>query len=263
MNMQRCSHQFLLLLLIGGASSLSARPAHADSTAEVTAQPESTPAEESSPANVFQPPRNAPEYDADSINYEPPAVERRGGFALALTLGYGAGEYHGYPLTVAALNDPNERQSTGFALANNISLWLGTSPRDWLSVGLGVSLMSVSGSETTGSSAGIVFHVEGYPLYALGGIFRDIGLGLDGGLGLSNLYDVADTKDQSQPIAESGALSTLGFSAFWEPWQIWHLSMGPALNYTHSFSQTMTINQLTLGFRTALYSVQPKKDKAQ
>jgi hypothetical protein len=197
-----------------------------------------------------------PVYDDSSEQYRPPKTERRGGFATATTIAYGLGEYQGYPLEVAALNDPSQKRSTGATLTSSLSVWFGGSPRDWITTGLGLSLMSGGLGETIGNATGILFHLEGFPLYSLGGTYRNLGLGFDGGLGVGLLFDKDDTERQ-EPVAESGSLSTLGFSAFWEPITFWRMSMGPAVTYTHAFSQTMVINQITLGFRTALYSSQP------
>jgi hypothetical protein len=198
-------------------------------------------------------------FDADSVSYQPPPTERRGGFAMAATLGYGIGVYRGYELSVDALNDPNGQKTTGPAVASQIALWFGGSPRDWLTAGLGLSLLSAQ-NESTASGMAFMAHVEFFPLYYLGGTFHDLGLGFDGGLGVATMFDKAD-KDFETPIAESGSLSTLGFSAFWEPWRAWHFSFGPTANYVYGFSQTMNVNQFTIGFRGALYGVQPKKKR--
>lgn len=199
----------------------------------------------------------APTFDSTSIQYRPPETERRGGFVTALTIGYGLGEYHGYPLEVAALNDPSQKQSTGASLASNLSLWIGAAPRDWITFGFGLSFLGAALNQNFGTASAFLFHVEGFPLYSLGGIYRDLGLGFDGGAGASLLFD-KDDKKLENPLAESGSLSTLGFNVFWEPIAFWKISMGPSLNYTHAFSQTMKVNQVTLGFRTVLYTSQPK-----
>lgn len=177
---------------------------------------------------------------------------------MGLTLSYGLGDYRGYPLEVEALNDPTQEQKTGLSMASNLSLWLGGSPRDWLTVGVGLSLMGATLNQEIGTTTGILFHVEGFPLYSWGGTFRNLGLGFDGGVGIGAIY-AKDDKKFEDPLAESGGMSTLGFSVFWEPILFWKISMGPAVNYTYAFSQTMQVNQFVLGFRTALYSAQPKK----
>jgi hypothetical protein len=204
----------------------------------------------------------APAYDADSINYEPPATSRRGGFAMALSAGAGLGVYQGYELSVDALNDPNARQSTGATMGTLMSLWLGGSPRDWLTLGLGLASLNAQGAGVMGAGGALIAHVEGYPLFSLGSQFENLGIGLSGGIGMMNIVD-EEERDFEDPLASSGSLSLVQVETFWEPWRFWHVSMGPALNYTHGFSQSMNVNQLTLVFRTALYGVQPKKRKPE
>jgi hypothetical protein len=179
---------------------------------------------------------------------------------MGITGTYGIGTYDGYPLSVDALNDPNGEQSTGPSFASNFNWWFGGAPRDWLSTGLGFSALSAQFNRATGVGIGLLLHVEAFPFYSLGGLYRDLGIGLDGGLGVVTMFD-ADDKEFEEPIAESGSLSTIAVSAFWEPIRLWNVSMGPAANYVHGFSQTMHINQFTVGWRTSLYGVQPKKKK--
>lgn len=179
---------------------------------------------------------------------------------MGVSTGFGAGTYRGYDLSVEALNDPNGRQTTGATMATFSSLWIGGAPRDWLTLGLGFLSMSAQGPEVFGGGGALVAHVEGYPLFSLGGAYQDLGLGFSGGIGMVNLVD-AEERDFEDPVATSGSLSTISLEAFWEPWRLWHFSFGPALNYTHGFSQTMNVNQVTLTFRASLYGVQPKKKR--
>ena len=180
---------------------------------------------------------------------------------MAISQGLGMGEYRGYPLTFAALNDPNGERSTGPAFTSNFNLWLGVALRDWLTVGLGFSALAGFG-ENQGSNVGLLFHAEAFPMFAWGGFYQDLGFAFDGGIGTS-LLATTDDKKFEDPIAEGGAMSTLGLSAFWEPLRFWHFSAGPQLSYMYSFSQTMHVNQVTLGFRMSLYGVQPKKQSVE
>lgn len=208
------------------------------------------------PSLLAAAPATGPIYDSENINYKPGPTERRGGFAMALTTGYGVGVHRGYELSVDALNDPNGKQSTGVTATSNMSLWFGGAIRDWITTGVGISLTSAPFSDPFGGGGALIFHIEGFPLYSFGGQFRNLGLGLTGGIGTAVLLDQDDRK--GDPLAESGALSTLHLTAFWEPWTPWHFSMGPALVYTRGFSQTMSVDQVTLNFRAAIYGVQPK-----
>lgn len=204
------------------------------------------------------PPGQGAMFDSTGSNYDPGPPVRRGGFAAGFIQGFGVGNYRGYPLSITALNDPNGEQSTGVAFTSTFGLWVGGSLRDWLTVGAGFFAMGASG-DVRGSDVAFMLHLETYPFFSWGGLYQDLGIGLDGGLGTALLAAKDDTKFED-PIAEGGSMSTLAVSAFWEPLRFWHFSMGPQFVYTHGFSQTMHVNQATLGIRMSVYGVQPKKD---
>ncbi len=196
-------------------------------------------------------------FDESSVNYDPGPTERRGGFTMGLSNSIGFGSYRGYPLEVAALNDPNGREMTGPAMATQLSLWLGATMRDFLTFGVGASMMSAQGRQIGGQFAFLV-HLEAYPFFYKGGGYRDFGLSFDGGLGAGVILDREDGKPGDE-VANGGSLSTLGLGAFWEPVRFWHFSLGPTVNYVYAFSQTMEAHQGTLGIRFVFYGSQPKK----
>src|SRR6188768_99055 len=72
-------------------------------------------------------------FDEAAVNYDPGPPQRRGGFYMGFQQALGVGAYTGYPLEVAALNDPDQKQTTGPGLASQFSLWLGASVRDYFS----------------------------------------------------------------------------------------------------------------------------------
>jgi len=196
-------------------------------------------------------------FDASSVNYEPPKTIRRGGFAMGVSSGLGLGSYRGYPLEVDALNDPEGQQSTGPAFATQLNVWLGGSLRDFLTFGLGVGLTSGTASDR-GVMSAVLFRVEAYPFFSRGGVFQDLGLSFDGGLGLAFMNEGEETAYEDR-IADGGAMSTLALGVFWEPIRFWHVSGGPAVTYLRAFSQTMNIDQVTVGMRWALYGDHPKR----
>ena len=198
-------------------------------------------------------------FDESNVNYDPGPVERRGGFTIGLTQALGYGVYQGYPLEVAALDDPDEKQTTGPALATQFQVWMGATMRDFLTFGVGFSAMSTQGRQI-GANAALLIHLEAYPLYFKGGTFRDLGLSFDGGLGLGVILE-RDKGKAGDTVAEGGALSTMGLGAFWAPLRFWHFSVGPTLNYVYGFSQTMHAHQGTLGVRFVFFAKQPKESK--
>lgn len=201
-------------------------------------------------------------FDDSHVNYDPGPTERRGGFAMGISQSLGFGVYSGYPLEVAALNDPDGKQTTGPALATQFNLWLGVALRDFITVGLGAAMMSTQG-ENIGGDFALIVHLEAYPFFYKGGFFRDFGITLEGGLGVGTILERKDNGGPGDPIAEGGSMSTVGIGALWEPLRFWHFSAGPVVNYVHGFSQTMNVNQGTVGFRFVFYGTQPKKKSAK
>ncbi len=199
--------------------------------------------------------------DDNLVSYEPPATERRGGFAVGVTGGLSLVNFSGYPNRVTALGDPDQQVDTGAALGNTFGVWAGGAIRDWLTVGGGLAGTSTLGGDYVGSSAAFVLHVEGFPLWALGGGFRDLGLSVDGGLGVARIYAASDQKLENV-LADAGLPSFVSTSVFYEPFRFWHFSTGPALTVSHTFSQTMTVSQGMLGWRFVFYADQPKKPAA-
>lgn len=194
--------------------------------------------------------------DDNQVSYERPPVVRRGGFAMGATVGPGLSDFSGYPNTVEALSDPEREASTGATLGNGFSAWVGGTPRDFVTLGLGVAGVSSLVGDVRGSALGFVLHAEVYPLFALGGPLQDLGLSLDGGPGFASMRAEGAAADDDA-LAEGGATSFLSLGAFYEALPFWHMSLGPAFQMTHAFSQTITVNQFQLGIRLSFYGEQP------
>jgi hypothetical protein len=187
---------------------------------------------------------------ADETNYVPPA-ERRSGFSVGLGAGLGVGSFTGYPNEVAKIDNPEYRSSTGLAPASGYSIWLGGALRDWLTVGVGLFTSGGGKDDTVGGGGAFGMHIESFPLYALGGTLRDLGLVTEFGAGGGALQEDGDE------TANGGNMSFIGLGAFWEPLRFWHMSHGPIIMYKTMFSDTMNGNAAFAGWRVAFYWTQP------
>ena len=187
---------------------------------------------------------------AAETNYVP-QVERRSGFSIGLDFGLGLGSYTGYPNEVEKINNPEYRSSTGAALASGYSIWLGGALRDWLTVGAGLFTAGGGDGDVMGGGGAFGMHIEAFPLFALGGNLRDLGMISEFGAGSGALRD----KD-GEETANGGNMSFIGLGAFFEPWQFWQMSHGPLVMYKAEFSDTMTSNTLLAGWRMAFYWTQ-------
>jgi hypothetical protein len=195
--------------------------------------------------------------DSSYVNYEPPPTVRRGGFAMGLSLGLGAGTVSGFPNKVESLSDPRAEVFTGPALAGNLSLWLGGAIRDWFTIGLGFRSTTGVGDDKVASLPAALLHLEGFPLFFKGGAYQHLGLAFDGGLGGGSIFNAQATPGEGA-LAYGGSMSFVGLTAFYEPLRFWQFSAGPGLSYTHAFSQSLISHDVLLTFRLTFYGNQPR-----
>lgn len=188
---------------------------------------------------------------AQEADYNPP-TERRGGFAAGVGVGVGLGNYSGYPNEAGDINNPESYSTTGAAFSNASSIWIGGALRDWFTFGVGLFQNGGQSGDLSGGGFTIGMHLEGFPLYALGGVYRDLGVAAEFGAGGGAIQD-----SEGDETASGGSMSTVGAGAFFEPWQFWQISTGPELMYTHQFSRSLKMHAVVIGWRAVLYSGQP------
>ena len=98
------------------------------------------------------------------------------------------------------------------------------------------------------TTASLHFRIDAYPLYSMGGTWRDVGVLVTAGVGSAFIERDDDT------VAEGLAGSAIGLGAFYEPIHFWMLRMGPQLEYAHQYSQSISAHSLIVGWRTAFYA---------
>lgn len=168
---------------------------------------------------------------------------RRSGFLLGLDLGLALGSARGYPNEIAKLDDPAYRRSTGFTVGGTNRLWLGGALTDWFVFGIGLNGMSLKQGGVSLTASAFVFHVEAYPLFYRGGVFRDLSIFGDFGAGGALI------KGNGREDADGGSMSAVGLGVGYDAVRFWKFSLGPAVEYWQQWSQTMTINGATLAAR--------------
>jgi hypothetical protein len=193
----------------------------------------------------------------DGENFAAPPAERRDGFMASLGYNVGYGAIGGYPNKLGQIDNPGYySEITG--LGTNLSLVLGGALRDWLTAGLLIRAGGVTSDEkVVGGSTGIGLHIEGFPLWARGGPWRNIALTGEFGVGVGY---IADTTDQKDPLvlADGGAMSHLAVGAAWEVWKFWLFSAGPAVQYTYQYSNSLSAHLATAGMKLTFYWNQPR-----
>ncbi len=168
---------------------------------------------------------------------------RRSGFMLGLDLGLQLGNAYGYPNEIAKLDNPLYKRNTALALGGTNRLWLGGALTDWFVFGIGLAGYSLQHGDTKLQGSAFIFHVEGYPLFYRGGAFRDLSIFGDFGAGGAKITG------HNREEADGGLMSNVGLGVGWDGVRFWKFSFGPAVEYWHQWSQTMTVNSVSLEAR--------------
>lgn len=169
---------------------------------------------------------------------------------LGLDVGIGLASIVGYPNDVTKIGFASAYTVTGVRPATLGEAWLGAAITDWINFGLGVtsSLFFDTGSNKARSLGGL-FRIEGFPLYALGGRLRDLGVRFDAGVGSATIADPGGNL-----LVDSSFASIIGGGIFWEGLRAWKTAHGPMLVGNYVFSDTARRPAIFLGWRSVLYS---------
>jgi hypothetical protein len=252
----------------------SAAPAPAGSSAPAAPAPPAAPAAPAAPA-----PPGAPEVDdaapgdaeagdaaptrtdargapveaasgasATDYPYIPVVSERRSNVVLGLVLSPVVSFASGSP---GKVNKRDQTVETGAAVGTGFSVFLGGAFTDWFSFHIGATSTSAAKGNYETSGAAVIFGVETWPLFSRGGVFRDLGLGLDFGTGSANVFD---KRDKDHALAEGGGFSMVRGQVLWDALTLWRVNLGPTLGYEYRTADTFSEKIVWLGLRTALYT---------
>jgi hypothetical protein len=181
-------------------------------------------------------------------SYRPKGAERRSDFTFGVLFGPAVGSSSGYLNELDKIGVPEFQAQTGAGFGTSSGLWLGVALRDWLTFGIGIRSATFDGGGVRSEGGAFVLHVETYPLYSRGGIFRDLALVGEVGLGGRVI------KDSAKTVADAGSTSELSLGVHWEAFRYFtSFTGGPALIVTHEFSDSMQTTYGVLAFRTAFY----------
>jgi len=173
--------------------------------------------------------------------------ERRSDVVIGFSPGLVLTSASGYPNKIDKLNVPEYEATSGLAYGPGFEVWLGGALTDWFSFGLGAMSFHGTGSGSKTTAGAGLFRVELFPLYTLGGGFRDLALFANfgaGGLGLSG---------KEHRHGESGLASVGGGGVAYELLRAWHFAFAPSAEYMLISSQSLTANQVLIGVRGVFY----------
>lgn len=176
-------------------------------------------------------------------------AERRSDVVLGASTGLLLGTALGYPNEVEKIDKPEYEVGTGFGVGSNFAFWLGGALKDWFVFGVGGFGVNLYGSDVQASGGGLFFQVETYPLYSLGGPYRDLAVYTHFGAGGLTL----ENKERGGEDGEAGFVSLLGIGAAYELFRAGRFAFAPNVSYSHQWSQTGLAHFAQLGIRAVFY----------
>jgi hypothetical protein len=150
------------------------------------------------------------------------------------------------------VNLPAYLTETGARPSGYAALWIGTPLTDWFAFGVGATAGGLLPTEDTYATAlGILFHLEGFPLYSLGGRLGELGLMLNTGVGFAGVAPRASPDDR---LVDGTGCSMLGGGVFYDGFRVKHLSGGPFVVGEYYWSDFIYRPAVFFGWRAALYT---------
>jgi hypothetical protein len=228
---------------VGLAVACCTGPAMAQSATAGGAAAGATP---TAPERITSP---TPSLDADTSTMRSTGATRRSGFTAGILGAFAVGDAGGYPNDFSKLDNPIYHASTT-GVGSAATFYIGGALTDWFTFGFGVGTSSFGSSRLISKSTAFLFHIEAFPLFARGGIFRDLALFADVGTGIATLK----RKEDNAEFSNSGGLSIGGVGAFWEAWRLGrHVPFGPFAAWQYQSSDAMTRQFTEVGIRGAFY----------
>ena len=196
-----------------------------------------------------------PTETAEPKTWENQKDTRRGGFTVGTMVGFGVASVVGFPNDAKKINRARYYTETGTRPGTTGGLWLGGALTDWFTFGVGFNsgMMFATGDNKV-TTGGFIFHLEAFPLFSLGGRYRDLGVMVDAGIGVATVVSKA-APDQTR-VGGSGC-SIIGGGVFWEGVRFWKIHGGPFLAGNYYFADTVRRPGIFLGWRMALYATSP------
>jgi hypothetical protein len=174
-------------------------------------------------------------------------AERRSDFVIGLSSGLMLGSAVGYPNEVDKLDEPAFEASSGLVMGPGGAAWIGGALTDWFTFGVGGAWFGGSGGKGESSGGALIFRVETFPLYGLGGPFRDWAWFATFGAGGLTV------KTEEGKRGEGGFTSVAGLGSAYELFRVGHFAFAPSAEYLLIRSPSLTAHQSIFGARVVFY----------
>lgn len=218
------------------------QPAAGRPATEATARPAAA-------ASANADPAEAPVADADDPMppIKPNDATHRSGFQVGLSFGVGPGAANGYPADARKIGRAAHYTESGIGLGTYGAAWIGGALADGFAFGIGAGGGTIQSDGLTSGEWNILFHADVYPLFSLGGAYRDLGLALEAGTGFATTEN-----DAGDVLIDGNGAAYVSPAIFWEGLSVWKLRSGPYVGAHYLFSETLRRPVLLVGFRGTL-----------
>ena len=188
--------------------------------------------------------------------WEVAPATRRAGFITGVFAGFGIASVAGFPNDLKKIGRARYYTVTGVIPGGSGMLWIGGALTDYFNFGLGLQASQLISSGNTINNVAFTFHVEAFPLFPLGGAWRDAGVLLDAGTGSVIVHS---KDDSTHALVDGGATSEIGGGVFYEGLQLGKFGLGPFLLGNYYWSDSARRPGVFAGLRGTLYAARPKK----
>ncbi len=171
---------------------------------------------------------------------------QRSDFTIGASGGFGFGRAAGYPNEIQKIGAKDFRSNTKLGLGSGGAVWLGVAFNDYLTFGLGMGGLGLSGNDREASAAAFLFHVDVYPLFDVHESLRDFGVFTNLGTGPLQIKGGAEE-------ADGGLMAYVEGGLVYERLRLWHFGIGPSVSLIHMWSDSATLTGALVGGRIAFY----------
>jgi hypothetical protein len=188
---------------------------------------------------------------APDRSWETAPASRRSGFVAGIAIGGGVASIGGYPNDAKKVGQEKYYATTGASPLASGYAWIGGALADWFTFGLGATSGRLIVKDREASTVAFLFHIEAYPLFPLGGAWRDLGVTVNAGAGPVSFKEKGEG---GATLAEAGFASLFGAGVFYEGLRFWKFATGPSIAGEHMFAGSANRPALFVGWRLAVYT---------
>ena len=172
---------------------------------------------------------------------------RRSDFTLGTSGGFGFGRAQGYPNEIDKVNKGAYSSNTKLGLGTGFAVWAGVAFNDYLTFGLGMGGLGLTGNDREASGGAFLFHLDAYPLFDVDKALRD--LAVFGHVGTGPL-EITGGEDP----ADGGLMAYVEGGIAYEGLRLWRFGLGPSVSLLHMWSASATVTSALVGGRLAFYT---------